>query len=164
MNDLETSILIIEDDLEVLSILKSVFSKHFASIHTALNGKIASQLMNKIQPDLILTDIHMPEMGGIDFIMKLRAEGKNTPIIIVSSSRDREHLIKALKLGVHDFVEKPFKRLELEMAVYRVLEMSVRNNNLPDLIKKHGSDSQEVLQQKKLIGLLQAISAKNEQD
>ncbi len=119
--------------------------------------------MNKIQPDLILTDIHMPEMGGIDFIMKLRAEEKNTPIIIVSSSRDREHLIKALKLGFHDFVEKPFKRDEIEMAVYRVLEMSVRNNNLPDLIKKNGFESQEVLQQKKLIGLLQAISAKNEQ-
>lgn len=154
-----TSILIAEDDLEVMSILKNIFSKHFDTIYTAVNGKVAQEIVRKNDPDLVLTDIQMPEASGIELIIRMRAEGKNVPIVLISSSKDRNDLMKAIKLGVQDFVEKPFKKADVEMAIHRALEIAVRNNDLPDLVSRFGSESTQVRQQKKLIGLLQAISA-----
>lgn len=160
MNEQGTSILIVEDDPEILSILENIFTKHFNKIFTAINGKFAQQILGEFTPDIILSDIHMPECSGIDFITKIRAQGKNIPIVLISTSKDHEDLLKALKLGVQDFVEKPFKKIDVEMAVHRALEMSVRINDLPELIVKFGQDSSEVKHQKKLIGLLQAISSR----
>lgn len=154
-----SSILIAEDDVEVMGILKNIFSKHFDTIYTAVNGKTAQEIVKKNDPDLVLTDIQMPEASGIELIIRMRADGKNIPIVMISSSQDREDLKKAIKLGVQDFVEKPFKKAEVEMAVYRALEIAVRNNDLPDMVLRFGAESTQVRQQKKLIGLLQAISA-----
>lgn len=156
----ETSLLIAEDDSEILGILESIFSKHFNVIYTAIDGKMAQMIVKEKNPDIILTDIEMPEVSGLDFVIKIRSEGKNTPIVMMSGARDREYLIKAIKLGIHDFVDKPFKKADVESAVHRVLEISVRENDLSEMIKKFGEDSSEVKQQKKMIGLLQAISAK----
>lgn len=155
----ESSILIVEDDAEIMSILMDVFTKYFNNIYTAINGKIAEEILKEKTPDIILTDIQMPEVSGIDFVIKMRSSGNDIPIVMISSSKDRAHLMKAIKLGVHDFVEKPFKKIEVEMAVHRVLEIAVRSNNLPELITKYGADSSQVRHQRKLIGLLKAISA-----
>jgi YesN/AraC family two-component response regulator len=160
MTTFKTSLLIAEDDPDILSLLKDIFTKHFQIIYTAENGKEAQQIVRENKPDLILTDIGMPEQNGIEFVIKMRSEGNNTPIVIISASKDREVLKKAIKLGVQDYVEKPFKKAELVMVVHRVLEIAVRKNDLHDLILKFGEESPEVKQQKKLIGLLQAINAK----
>jgi YesN/AraC family two-component response regulator len=158
MQNQETSILIVEDDPDILSILSNIFTKHFNIIYTATNGKLALSVVKELNPDLILTDIQMPEINGIEFVTKMRAEGKAIPVVMISSSQDRQFLLKAIKLGVQDFVEKPFKKWDIEMAVHRVLEMAVRSNDLTNLIFLFGIESKEVKRQKKLIGLLQAIS------
>lgn len=159
MNQNETSILIIEDENEMQIVLKKIISKHFNIIYVASDGKAAEKIVRENKPDLILTDIEMPEQSGIDFVIKMRSEGLDIPTIIVSGSRHREHLLKALKLGIQNFVEKPFKKEDIEMAVYRALEISVREKGLLDLINKFGENSPEVKQQHKLIGLLQALSS-----
>lgn len=160
MQNQETSILIAEDDPEILSLLENIFSKHFNKIYTAANGRIAHSIVKESSPDLILTDIRMPELSGMDFIIKMRSEGNNTPVVMISSSKDRDDLMKAIKLGVQAFVEKPFKRVDVEMAIHRVLEIAVRNNDLNNMIFLFGKESKEVKQQRKLIGLLQVISAR----
>lgn len=160
MKNQETSILIVEDDPEVLSTLKSIFSKYFNTVHTALNGNLAQAVLKESTPDILLTDIQMPEVDGIELVIKMRSQGNNIPVVMLSSCKDRELLIKAIKLGVQDFIEKPFKKIDLEMAVHRSLEVAVRNNSLSELSIKYGSESFEVKKQQKLIGLLKAISAK----
>ncbi len=158
MQNEETSILIAEDEPEILDFLTSILSKHFNVIYTANNGKTAEKIVREKKPDLILADIDMPEKNGIDFAIKMRAEGIDTPIIIVSGSKDREHLLTAIKVGIIDFIEKPFKEENLLNAVYRVLEVDNRERNLPDLINRFGKDSAIVRQHKKMAGLLRAIS------
>lgn len=159
MSTQETSILIVDDEPEILKILISIFSKYFSTVHTATNGRVAQEIVRDSKPDLVLTDIKMPEVSGLDLVIQMRAEGINTPVVLISSSEDRNDLLKAIKLGVQDFVTKPFKRVDVEQAVHRVLEMSVRNNDLTNMIFLFGKDSNEVKKQRKLIGLLQAISA-----
>jgi YesN/AraC family two-component response regulator len=160
MKNHDTSILIVEDDPEVLSTLKSIFSKYFNTVYTALNGNLAQIVLKENIPDILLTDIQMPEVDGIELVIKMRSQGNNIPVVMLSSCKDRELLIKAIRLGVQDFIEKPFKKSDLEMAVHRSLEVAVRNNSLSDLSIKYGSESFEVKKQQKLIGLLKAISAK----
>lgn len=161
MHNQETSILIVEDDRELLIILSNIFSKHFNTIYTATNGKIAQEIFEEVDPDLILTDIQMPEVNGIEFVTKVRSVGRTTPVVMISSSQNREFLVQAIKLGVQDFVEKPFKKADIEMVVYRVLEVAARSKDLTNLIFLFGMESKEVKQQKKLIGLLQAINAQS---
>lgn len=155
----ETSILIVEDEPEILNLLKNIFSKYFSKVYTATNGKRGMEIVKESSPDIVLTDILMPEISGTELIAKMRSEGIDTPVIIISSSRERDDLKKAIKLGVYDFIEKPFKRADVEKVVSRVLEMAVRNNDLPRMIFLYGIHSKEVKQQKKFIGLLHAISA-----
>ena len=156
----QTSILIVEDNLEILDLLKNVLQRHFNTVFTATNGKLAHAIVSDKNPDLILTDIVMPEQSGIDFAIKIRAEGKTTPIIMISGTNDKDDLLKAIKIGVKDFIEKPFNVDEVEKIVHRVLEVSLREANLPEMITRYGLDSIEVLRHKRLIGLLQAISSK----
>lgn len=158
MNEKEISILIVDDEPEIINILADIFAKYFPIIHTAGNGKAAMDIILKDDPDIVLTDINMPGTSGMDLVIKMRSEGKNTPVVMISSSRERDDLLKAMKLGVHEFIEKPFKRSDVESAVHRVLEMTVRNNDLPKMIFLYGKDSKEVKQQKKFVGLLQALS------
>lgn len=68
-------------------------------------------------------------------------------------------LIVMMGTLIYDFIEKPFKRADVEKVVFRVLEMVVRSNDLPQMIFLYGAHSKEVEQQKKFIGLLHAISA-----
>lgn len=157
---MNTSILIIEDEQEIVTLLQTYLSKEFHHIFVAENGLAAQKIIKEKNLDIILCDINMPQMNGFDFLTKLRAEGLNTPVIMVSSSKDRADIVKAMKLGVQDFIEKPFKKKDVEMAIYRVLEVSVRSNTLPDLISKYGVESYEVKQQRKMIGLLQVLNAK----
>lgn len=161
MSAQETSILIVDDEPEILKILINIFSKYFSTVHTATNGRVAQEIVRDSKPDIVLTDIKMPEVSGLDLVIQMRAEGINTPVVLISSSEDRNDLLKAIKLGVQDFVTKPFKRADVEQAVHRVLEMSVRNNDLTNMIFLFGKDSNEVKKQRKLIGLLQAISAQD---
>ena len=126
----QTSLLIVEDDSEILSILENIFSKHFGIIYTADNGKIAQKIVNDKNPDIILTDIEMPELSGLDFVINIRSEGNNVPIVIMTGAKDREYIIKAIKLGIHDFVDKPFKESDVDSVIHRLLEISARENAL----------------------------------
>lgn len=156
----ENSILIVEDDEDILQVLVDIFSDTFGKVFTAKNGTIALDILKDNIPDILLTDLEMPGLDGVELIMKLRAEGNAVPVIILSGKCEKHFLLKAIKLGVHDFVEKPFKKETVVNAVYRVLEMKVREKDLPNMMFIFGKDSKEVKRHQKLIGLLQAIGAK----
>lgn len=156
-----TTILIVEDDQELRTMLQSMFTKQFSTVLTAVNGKMGEEMLQEHTPDLVLSDLHMPEMGGIDMVKSLRAKGNDVPIVIMSSSTDRAELLKVLKLGVLDYVEKPFKRKDLEKAILRTLQVAMRTHGLQDLVAIHGPESEEVKKMKKLIGLFRIMNAEN---
>lgn len=156
-----TTLLIVEDDNELRSLLQNMFSKQFSTVLTAVNGKVAEEILKENTPDLVLSDLHMPEKGGIEMVKTLRAQGNDIPVVIMSSSTDRAELLKVLKLGVLDYVEKPFNRKDLEKAILRTLQVVLRTHSLPDLITMYGAESEQVKKMKKLIGLFRVINAEN---
>jgi len=85
------------------------------------DGRQALDFIKEHQPDLILLDLGMPRLEGLEFIKRLRKMGNNIPIIILSGS-DKSYIVKGLKLGADGYIEKPFKGQEVILVVEEFLE------------------------------------------
>jgi two-component system response regulator FixJ len=102
---------------------------------TALLGAV-----RRLEPGCILTDVRMPEMSGIDLIRRLRAEGISFPVIVMTGHADVPLAIEAMRLGVRDFIEKPFDDDMLVSAVDAALRVGVartqRENDRAALLER----------------------------
>ena len=106
------NIIIIEDDATVLSYLKFLIKKKFNStIYTANNGEDGLKLLTQVVPDIILLDLYMPGIGGVEFLELLRQNEKfaKTPVLIISSEKDSVIITKLIGLGITDYILKPIK-------------------------------------------------------
>lgn len=93
-----------------------------AVVGEAANGADGFELALRLMPDIIITDVKMPRMDGVEMISKLRAAGCRSRIIILTAYSDFKYAQSALRLGVSDYLLKPLKDGELETAVRHVLE------------------------------------------
>jgi two-component system response regulator YesN len=152
-------VLVVEDDYALLEELKSLFDSEFETVVTASDGGEAYIRSLSEDFDIIFTDIKMPGMTGIDLIIRLRSEGKDTPVILSSSAAEREQLMQAIRLGVVDFVEKPYTPDMIRNVLYRNLEILRREKRLIEFQHQEGANGPSVTHQKKMIGLLQAANS-----
>jgi PAS domain S-box-containing protein len=118
------SILIIEDNRELKDFLKNFLEKEY-SIFTAGNGKEGLDMAVLHKPDLILSDVMMPEMDGYEMTRQIRnnIELKGIPIILLTAKADPEMKISGLELGAVDYITKPFNLRELSARIKSQLEM-----------------------------------------
>lgn len=98
----------------------------FGEILEASNGQEALDLVRKEKPDLVISDIRMPKMSGIDMLRAMRAENNRTPVIFLTAYSEFEYAREALKLYAADYILKPFEDGELEAAVLQVKEKILR--------------------------------------
>lgn len=110
------SVLIVDDDEMIREFIKVVLSDYNFKLIEAENGKEGLKQFRKNHPDIVITDIIMPEMEGISFIRELRSENKNTIIIAMTGNihgRMEEYLNISSKLGADNILRKPIKPAEL---------------------------------------------------
>ena len=142
------TILIVDDERRMVSLLKSYLEQEGYRVVTAYNGREALDVARKESPDLVVLDIMMPEMNGIEFMNAHRAES-NTPIIMLTAKVEDEDKIVGLELGADDYVTKPFKPRELMARVRNVLRRAGKNEpkgqNLKVLDISLDRESREVL-------------------
>ncbi len=107
----QATLLYLEDDEVIRSETLSIFEKLFKKVYTAEDGKIGLELYNthKNEIDIVLTDINMPNMDGIQFMAEVRTQDFELPILIVTAFNDINQLIKAIKLNVTDYIIKPMQ-------------------------------------------------------
>ena len=107
-------ILIIEDEKPLLSALKDKFSRENLETLDAKNGKEGLEIALKKHPDLILLDLVLPIIDGLEMLKKLRKDtwGKNAIVMILTNLSDAEKLAEAIKIGVDDFMVKTDWTLE----------------------------------------------------
>jgi len=115
--------IILAEDNSVLSLLlKFKLEKEGYKLFIAINGKEAIELIEAHQPDIILTDIMMPFVSGLEVISHVRNKlDLSTPIIVFSSAGQEEMVLKAFNLGATDFMSKPFSPNELSIRIKRLL-------------------------------------------
>lgn len=116
----KTNILIVEDDSSVSNLIKMTLETHGYSYLKACNGKTALIEASTHNPDIILLDLGLPDMDGIDVIKKIRT-WTNTPIIVISARSEDTDKIDALDSGADDYITKPFSVHEL-LARLRVTQ------------------------------------------
>ncbi len=117
MTKYEIKLLIVEDDNVIRSIYQRVLQNTVANILVAENGEEGYNIFLKENPDLILTDIKMPIMNGLDMINKIREENKAVRILIMSAYGESRYFINAIESGVKGFLTKPIKNEDLKKAV-----------------------------------------------
>ena len=113
-------ILVVEDSVLNRDLLVQIFEDIY-ELEVATDGAEAVRLANETRPDLILMDIGLPEMSGLEAVRAIRASGADTPIVAVTSRVMPGEREQALEAGCDDFVAKPIDDLQLVAIVDRLL-------------------------------------------
>lgn len=123
-------ILIVDDEPPVLEVLSEFFRQfahgHGYAVETASNGTEAFMAVLRARPDLILLDMSMPGMGGIEFLKAIRQLDKNLPVIMVTANEDARKAAETLNAGVFAYVPKPFEFRQLDHLVSLVFQAKKR--------------------------------------
>lgn len=118
-------IVLAEDNTTLSLLLKFRLEKEGFDLYMAKDGKEAVELIESNSPDLIITDIMMPFISGLEVISHVRNKLKSevVPIIVFSAAGQEEMVLKAFNLGANDFMGKPFSPNELMIRVKRLLKI-----------------------------------------
>ena len=118
--DEKPNILVVDDEPQIARVLKTTLASHGYSIRTAHDGDEALQLMKDWSPDLVITDLGMPNMDGLALCRHVRAKSA-VPIIVLSVRGEERTKVEALDAGADDYVTKPFSVNELLARVRAAL-------------------------------------------
>jgi two-component system response regulator MtrA len=113
-------ILVADDDPEILSLVRRILEDAGYEVLAASDGVTAKQLTETEDPDLLILDVMMPGLSGIDVCRAIRLRS-TVPIIFLTALGEQEHLAKALDLGADDYITKPFRGTELLARTRAVL-------------------------------------------
>jgi len=123
-----TKILTIDDSLTVRLVLAKAFQPYDCELFEACNGKEGLALAVREKPDIILLDLSMPVMDGIAMLTELRAHRdlKSVPVVMLTAESDRESVFQVTKLGVSDYILKPFREDHLLQRVAKIIPLQKR--------------------------------------
>jgi two-component system KDP operon response regulator KdpE len=113
MSALAPSILVVDDEPAIRRLLRTSLSSQSFRVLEAADGKAALAEIERSRPDLIVLDLGLPDISGLDLIRTLRVGGDAVPILVLSSRADEKGKVEALDLGADDYVTKPFGTAEL---------------------------------------------------
>lgn len=136
-----STITLIDDDLDLLDLLSSFFKQRGYKVFAFSNAEEALiEIENKrVEPDVVISDLKLPVMSGMDFIRRIRRSNSSLPIILMTSEGSVETAVEAIEAGAYDFVLKPLHIPQLLISVQRALflnEVQQENTNLKSLFQE----------------------------
>ena len=102
-------ILVVDDEQGILDLLKKVLGKESYEVKTALNGQAAIKMVKEEKLDLVILDIKMPGIDGVETLKQIKWLNKKIIVIMLTAYGTLDSAKEALKLGAHDYITKPFK-------------------------------------------------------
>jgi two-component system response regulator DctR len=121
---IEVRVLIIEDDPMVIDINRKVTQSiaGFSVVGTAKSGEAGLEAIKRCKPNLVILDIFMPQLTGLEFLKEMRKLGYDIDVIMVTASQDLVHLKQGMRYGVVDYIIKPFRLDRLKESLESYLE------------------------------------------
>jgi anti-anti-sigma factor len=113
------SILIIDDEKSTLRIFRLFLSAYGYTVFTAENGKLGLEVFNTERPPIVLTDIKMPGMDGLEVLKRIKETDPSTEVIVITGHGDMDLALQALDLYATDFINKPIQKEALDAALAR---------------------------------------------
>jgi DNA-binding response OmpR family regulator len=113
-------VMVVEDEADTVMLLKQILRTGGFDVFSAWNGKEALEKTALLTPDLVVLDLMMPEMDGMETFKNLR-KVNDVPVIIVSAMNSKDTIVQCLKMGADDYLTKPFYKDEVVARVHAVL-------------------------------------------
>ncbi len=114
-------VLVIDDDPGMLELMEAYFSQQGYRVFGVRNGEDALGTLDDTQPDLIILDLVLPGMGGLDVLRQLKQILPRVPVVMVSGHGQAPNIVESMRRGASDFLPKPFELEELDLALRNVL-------------------------------------------
>ena len=116
-------LLVVEDNIELLMLMSQLLSTKY-HVETATNGKEAMEIIQKEELDIIISDVMMPVMDGLELTKKIKADPnfQHLPVILLTAKTQEEDRAEALQIGADSYVTKPFKLSDLELRINNIVE------------------------------------------
>jgi len=137
------TILVVDDEINYLTVMEALLGDEGYEVYTAPGGQDALKVAGTSDVDLVLTDMKMPKMNGIELLGELKRLYPDLPVIMMTAYGTVEKAVEAMKTGAYDYILKPFKNEELLATISRALEyhhLILQNRMLlADLDKKYGA-------------------------
>ncbi len=144
------TVLVVDDEAPIRELLTQVLEMLPINIVTSENGEEALKLVTsgRFAFDAILSDIKMPKMDGLTFLLNLRRKENHTPFVILTAYGDKKFAIDALRHGAFDFLEKPFRSEELIKTMEKAIRLGVRlrglDSEIDAIVKAKGVSADEL--------------------
>jgi two-component system response regulator AtoC len=123
-------VLVVDDEENIRLVLKTLLKRHGYDVEVADSGESALALVDAFGPDVILTDVRMPKMNGLDLLATLKAKQNPATVIVMSAYGSVDLALEAMKAGAYDYVGKPFKPDEIVLVLRKAEEReSLRREN-----------------------------------
>ena len=155
-------ILIVDDERSILESLDMFLGEKGHTVYTAFSGLEGFDKFNKEKPDVLILDIRLPDLNGLEVLDRVQSNGRGAKVIMMTAFHDMETTIQAMKRGAYDYIHKPLDADEVERSVNRALRLLEVDRESPVLKKAKSPSNQEVIIGKsetmrdifKMIGLL----------
>ena len=127
------SVLVVDDESGILDTLRILLKNEGFTPHTALGGRAGIEQIATLDPDIILSDVRMPNVGGLDVLQAARAHDADTPVILMTAQASLQTAMQAVNEGAYYYIQKPFRNDELLAILKRAAEhrnLRVENKTL----------------------------------
>ena len=154
-------VLVVDDEENLRLVLRTLLRRHGYEVETAESGEVALSMVDSFGPDVVLTDVRMPKMGGLDLLTTLKAKGNEATVIVMSAYGNMDLALEAMKAGAYDYVQKPFKPDEVVLALRKAEERELlrrENRALRDEIRKENRFEDILAKAQKMQDIFRTIS------
>jgi DNA-binding NtrC family response regulator len=152
------SVLVIDDEQGILDVIRILLNNNGFTAHTAHGGRAGIEQIQAIAPDIIISDIRMPDLSGTDVLTAAHAASPETPVILMTAQATLQSAMQAVNEGAFYYIQKPFRNDELLAIVHRAAEhraLRVENRTLRQEIRKRARASTPIGQSASWLSVLQ---------
>ncbi|OLS01977.1 sigma-54-dependent transcriptional regulator [Tissierella creatinophila] len=151
MLKIKSKILIADDEVNMIWALKKALTKEGYEIISAEDGLGALDSFKKHEPDLVILDLKMPKMDGMEVLENIKNINPKIPVIMITAHGSTKLAVEAMKLGALDYISKPFDIEELRVVIRRALEYKHLNDEVNYLRGKLKEDNPKIIYQSKIM-------------
>ncbi|MEO7104701.1 MAG: sigma-54 dependent transcriptional regulator [Gemmatimonadaceae bacterium] len=152
------SVLIIDDEQGILEVIRILLTNNGFTAHIARGGRVGIEQIQTLGPDIIISDIRMPDVSGAEVLSAARAANPETPVILMTAQATLQSAMHAVNEGAFYYIQKPFRNDELLAIVHRAAEhraLRVENRTLRQEIRKRDRENSPIGQSGNWLAVLQ---------